>query len=792
MSEIQLLQGDCLDQLKNLDDNSIDSIVTDPPYGLGDNLYKRVNKTVRKSFNIMLPDFNESNAKRIQYSSFSFKSGLCPDLSRCESIPAIKSRVAMPEGSIHFDSDIEVRKIEIDRSTVSSSFPISNTVLMDKVDSNGCKFIGNFIFDFGDSIDFTADDVFSGNFGQFSNGFFSVPISSIFSSCFPNLGVDFPFPIFRNGILDIVWGSNDMGNDAVGHSFAFTEDRAEDVPVLTFDMRGTSDNTIATVSTQKSDTFTNFIRPKLVRTSSAASGLSTMLQPVRVSFVLDTANGTSPEYFFHLYLPKNLLNSISNIYKNSSGFMGKSWDNSVPSAEIWAECLRVLKPGGHLLAFAGTRTQHRMAVNIEDAGFEIRNIIAWVYGSGFPKSQNVGKAIDKRGGKSVSWFGPWFRAWRKEKGISQKQVAALFLSKTGGHTGCVANWELGFNLPTPQQFNLIRDTFDLPFGSMEEAEREVVGRAKGAASQKTESLGKFEPEYDITASATDEAKQWDGWGTALKPALEPITVARKPLTGTVADNVLEHGTGAINIDGCRVGNEMITSLPSRNSDNHHFAQDEWTKTSAIGEKRTYEGRFPANLIHDGSDEVIDLFPVTGASRATPRNNGEFKSVAKGRESPQVTFGHNDNGGSAARFFYCAKANKKDRNEGLEDIDAKSTANKGNGLSRVCLKCGISQRGDEVCQDEDNCPKEWVNPPKKNNHPTVKPTDLMCYLVRLVTPPNGTVLDPFMGSGSTGKACMTEGFNFVGIELDPDYIEIARARIEAAKPDSTLNNFIDWE
>ena len=431
----------------------------------------------------------------------------------------------------------------------------------------------------------------------------------------------------------------------------------------------------------------------------------------------------------------------------------------------------------------------------------VRNGQAFTTGnSGFPKSQNVSKAIDKSGGRSrmhleaKESLAREITACREAAGVSRRELSSWFPE----YSAVTANWErldAGFRVPSESAYKVLIDCLGIEDNWRDMVRAEDMRRKYGGVTSNRRGdntvygLGHSGTEYQST---TDAAKQWDGWGTALKPALEPITVARKPLTGTVAANVVEHGTGAINIDGCRVGNEMITSLPSRNSDNHHFAQDEWTKTSAIGEKRTYEGRFPANLIHDGSDEVIDLFPVTGASKATPRNNGEFKSVAKGRESPQVTFGHNDNGGSAARFFYCAKANKKDRNEGLEDIDAKSTANKGNGLSRVCLKCGISQRGDEVCQDEDNCPKEWVNPPKKNNHLTVKPTDLMCYLVRLVTPPNGTVLDPFMGSGSTGKACMTEGFNFVGIELDPDYIEIARARIEAAKPDNTLNNFIDWE
>ena len=344
-------------------------------------------------------------------------------------------------------------------------------------------------------------------------------------------------------------------------------------------------------------------------------------------------------------------------------FMGKRWDYDVPSVEVWYECLRVLKPGGHLLAFAGTRTQHRMAVRIEDAGFEIRDMIAWVYGSGFPKSLDVSKAIDKHGGASVAWFGPWFRKWRTEHGITQKQVAALFPSKTGGLTGCVANWELGFNLPTPDQFNLIRDTFGLPFDSIEAAEREVVAQQRGTvlAVAPGQDNDRSSTTLDITAPATPAAQQWAGWGTALKPALEPITVARKPLTGTVAANVLEHGTGALNVDGCRVGDAS--------------------------------GRWPANLIHDGSEEPAALL------------------------------------GDAARFFYCAKASRSDRGEG-------------------------------------------------NNHPTVKPTDLMRYLCRLVTPPGGTVLDPFTGSGSTGKAAALEGFHFLGIEREAEYLDIARARIRA--------------
>lgn len=301
-------------------------------------------------------------------------------------------------------------------------------------------------------------------------------------------------------------------------------------------------------------------------------------------------------------------------------FMGKKWDYDVPSEELWRQCFRVLKAGGHMLCFAGTRTQHRMAVRIEDAGFEIRDMIAWVYGSGFPKSLDVSKAIDKAAG----------------------------------------------------------------------VEREVVGKA--TCRRDDGSVYAVGHSGNITSNEplTAAAAAWQGWGTALKPALEPITVARKPLIGTVAENVLQHGTGAINVDGCRVGE-----------------------------------RWPANFIHDGSEEVVALFPYSKSVGGDGYKNSMFAGGKK-------TGGHGlGDAGSAARFFYCAKASKRDRDEG-------------------------------------------------NNHPTVKPTDLMRYLCRLVTPPDGIVLDPFMGSGSTGKAAVLEGFRFIGIEREEEYCEIAKARIKHAQ------------
>ena len=379
-------------------------------------------------------------------------------------------------------------------------------------------------------------------------------------------------------------------------------------------------------------------------------------------------------------------------------FMNKTWDQSGVAFEVetWRKCYDLRKPGGYLLAFGGSRTYHRMACAIEDAGFEIRDQVMWVYGSGFPKSLDISKAIDKHGGKSVSWFGEWLRKWRAENGITQKEVAKLFPSKTGNMTGCVANWELGFNLPTAEQFTKICRTFNLPFESIEEAEREVIEQKRvhrNSASWETTKgmLAVGEQNFDTTAPATPEAQQWHGWGTALKPAHEPIVMARKPLEEkTVAGNVLKHGTGAINIDGCRVetdeqlkagGNLRTNSGDTRQGKALGMFQDNTPNTYMQND----QGRFPANLIHDGSEEVVGEFPQTGASSDRPRNNKvpTGKGGIYGHYEPVVTHGHSDSG-SAARFFkscpadeadyacfiYCAKASKAERNMGCEGLEEK--------------------------------------------------------------------------------------------------------------------------
>jgi DNA modification methylase len=410
-------------------------------------------------------------------------------------------------------------------------------------------------------------------------------------------------------------------------------------------------------------------------------------------------------------------------------FMGKKWDYDVPGEDIWRECLRVLKPGGHLLAFAGTRTQHRMAVRIEDAGFEIRDMIAWVYGSGFPKSLDVSKAIDKCNGETGRLLK--FTEWMRTTGLAARQINKITETNMGSHYLTAASQPA---IPTPALWALLRPHCgDVPewvdqLVQRIEAEREVVGqgwridRKEGAVNY---GGGTPDGTYAITAPATPEAQQWDGWGTALKPALEPITVARKPFKGTVAANVLEHGTGAINIDGCRVPGSYETRNRQNDGGNSMFGMG-----AGGGAFVPAEGRWPANLIHDGSDEVVGLFPESKGQQGAisgKEPSGKTNAVYGEYQQRNESEPRNDSG-SAARFFYCAKASKADRNEG-------------------------------------------------NTHPTVKPTDLMRYLCRLVTPPGGIVLDPFMGSGSTGKAAMLDGFRFIGIEREAEYLEIAKQRMQ---------------
>jgi site-specific DNA-methyltransferase (adenine-specific) len=365
------------------------------------------------------------------------------------------------------------------------------------------------------------------------------------------------------------------------------------------------------------------------------------------------------------------------------GFMGKAWDASgiAYDVTVWAQCLRVLKPGGHLIAFGGSRTYHRLAVAIEDAGFEIRDQIQWIYGSGFPKSLDVSKAMDKQAG-AVRTDGA--REWQGGQ-------------RSGG----------------------------------------ILGTNHG-----TQTLTKYD------APSTDLAKQWHGWGTALKPAHEPAVLARKPLRGTVADTVAQWRTGALNIEGTRVGGDG--------------------------------GRWPSNVILD-EEAALVLDGQSGRSKCAKPN----PSIPYGqcvRTETNIVFNkglsrnipgvapYGDSGG-ASRFFYVAKASKAEREAGLHYEE--------------WHKAGVMQGRQDGSLGA-------ITSPRANHHPTVKPLALMRYLVRMVTPPGGVVLDPFMGSGSTGCAAVREGFDFVGIDLTPEYVAIAQKRIDWHAVTSPLDNVATME
>lgn len=369
------------------------------------------------------------------------------------------------------------------------------------------------------------------------------------------------------------------------------------------------------------------------------------------------------------------------LYKRASaGFMGKQWDTGDTAFDpaFWAEVLRVLKPGAHLVAFGGTRTYHRLVCAIEDSGFEIRDQLAWLFGSGFPKSHDVSKGIDRAAG-----------AERPEGEMRENGRGA---------------WNLKINNHGPGQTG--------------------IGHADG--SKKV---------YRETLPATDSARQWQGWGTALKPAHEPICLARKPLIGTVAANVLQHGTGALNIDASRVDATDNTTKAER------YAGDrsrENYRTGTTGATiPTDQGRWPANVIHDGSEEVLRHFPESDGQQGDVRGTEPSEPLGAntyGRMKDRVAASARLDSGSAARFFYTAKADADDR--------------------------------------------------LGSKHPTVKPVDLMAYLIKLVTPPGGLVLDPFAGSGTTGMACMREGFSSILIEREAEYVEDIRRRLLHVKGEDT--------
>lgn len=459
------------------------------------------------------------------------------------------------------------------------------------------------------------------------------------------------------------------------------------------------------------------------------------------------------------HMPDNCVDTVITDPPYGLSFMGKDWDHGIPGVRFWCEILRVAKPGAICLAFGGTRTYHRLVCVIEDAGWEIRDCIQWIYGSGFPKSLDISKAIDRQRNDYTLHVTKWVNAAVKRSGRTYAEILHYFgFNEGSGQIGhwtalsqgaqpVVPNWEqwqqlkslLGFSDEMDVEVWQLNGRKGKPSDNWDK--REMIGeKASGLSGGTGNTVGKFTDSrnerglIDITAPYTDAAKLWDGWGTALKPAYEPICVAMKPLDGTFAQNAVKHGVAGLNIDGGRVPTNGETPQGSGKGSKHSRFGQVASSHGNDGNITPPQGRWPANVIHDGSEEVVGRFPMTqsgkmiaGQRRKASQSKGGYHDNFPDEATAIDTYGDN---GSAARFFYCAKASKAERGE-------------------------------------------------NNNHPTVKPLALIQYLCRLTaTPTGGIILDPFLGSGTTAVAAKELGRQFIGIEIEEESCRIAETRLQA--------------
>lgn len=458
-----------------------------------------------------------------------------------------------------------------------------------------------------------------------------------------------------------------------------------------------------------------------------------------------------------------------------SGFMGKSWDSFVPGPEVWREVLRVLKPGGHALVFSGTRTYDLTVLAMRIAGFEIRDQLAWMYGSGFPKSLDVSKAIDACNGNATAWraFSSAYNDAVKASAYTHADIDRALSIKS---SSCYwARLDHRGGMPPRHHWEQVRAMLGLPATFVrlyDEAEREVIGQKRStqlavAPGQGAERSGVT---LDETAPATPEAAAWSGWGTALKPAQEPIVLARKPLAGTVAANVLAHGTGGINVDGCRIGTEDMSAQWDRTwNDNSGEMGGRYSQAGRDAGKVVPPGRWPANVLFDEAAAAMldeQTGDVKGQQSGTTGNEPSDRtaSVYSRGTARKPTQPRGDTGG-ASRFYYVAKTSRAEREAGLDHLPKRSAGeltdrtDGSDGLKSPRAGAGRTSEG------------------RANTHPTVKPLALMRWLVRLITPPGGIVLDPYCGSGSTLCAAVQEDVGAaIGIELTPEYVPIIEGRV----------------
>lgn len=800
-----VINKDCIEGLRGMADNSVDSIVTDPPYELSNDGKQSANGIF---FEFAFPKHSKIESHLTGGNELALLINEIIGLSSVRGVPAPPSSVPVVSVALDNDSAFGEQNIEY---RPESSIGIPSDRAGGNIEPQNTQHLGCFALKLTDSaqlfqiLNEVGSGFVSGGLGVgFVGGAARLP--SLLRGLGAVVSFDDHVGVFNLALADLVR----TGTGAAGGA------------MLRFNLAGGAVEHLSAASALLFTAVLQSAGAHLVRAESAASSLPPMFESRRIRIInIAAGRALSLDLIVH---PQSV---------SSTGFMGKEWDGSkiAYSVELWREALRVLKPGGHLLAFSGSRTYHRMTCAIEDAGFEIRDQIMWVYSQGFPKSMN----LDREKGKTICGCDtlPYDHEETKQKteydlrfvrggdvstAISHEKECGEVLQQsvpeqsassekleTANDVRCrqsgmegrsdvqKASWELRpgeIRAPGNQnnqsidgQERWVCDGASPSNGNVDTQNATPYGNSSPYRSQSTEQLtqqsgtvaGQSQPQNGGAwpiCRGCGKPRIPSGLGTALKPAHEPICVARKPLVGTVAANVLAYGTGAIHIDACRVATNGEQPKGSG-------ARESWRAMEGRADLQDHgenvtppAGRWPANLIHDGSDEVLAAFPdAKGQQGFVGEKHGERPSInTYGDYGPRPDTPPRGDTGSAARFFYCAKASKRDRDEGLADFPKLKAGNVSNTSGQHITR---RDEGYEVS-------------PRANNHPTVKPTDLMRYLCRLVTPPGGTVLDPFTGSGSTGKAALLEGFAFIGFELSAEYAEIANARIMHAVLTAAVN------
>lgn len=752
-TDTRITLGDCVEVMAGMEAESVDAVVCDPPYGLSSPGKANLHCLSRLLAEIELPQFDQGNTETTEGGNLPGISRSGPFLCRVDGTLGILSRVSVPESPVDLKRT-PITKEKINTSTESTGHGVSNGGLTDKSNIERNQDLGDFVLQLADSRNPAGCDGACSCFGEFSFGVLTMSvIPPAASSCRGALG---RFGIARGN--SVIGRGNYAGGETEGSSPVMTTPGTIDRAVLRLDMRRGTGELFPADGTLNFDPLAKLYPCGFVPTSTGTGDVSPVFDSLRVNIINDFANWT-----FTLHYPRSLKNLLDD--NTTGGFMGKEWDGlgaTPQSAYRWharwaTEALRVLKPGGHLLAFGGTRTVHRLTCALEDVGFSIRDQLCYMFGSGFPKSHDIGKAIDRELG-------------------AEREVIGKSTRHGGGIVGAGSSYELPPIVP------------------------------------------------DITAPATDAAKKWDGFGSNLKPGHEIIIVARKKLIGTLAQNVLEHGTGGINVDGCRLA-PMAENDPNRRGLGYGFTKNDYDKKSVFcnSEQRTQydttKGRWPANVVlsHSPNCERVGVKRVKNTSGSvsgfepskpvnadaecySERERVSFERHADpdgletvedwrcvpscpvamlDQQSGELKSGGGVKHRSAKDYEISLTGWKQKWNDGPEH-----EPNTG-GASRFYKTVSVEPKEIEAdarffyCSKSSRAERSAGMPEGQvSNHPTQKPIKLMRWLVRLVTPPGGLVLDPFTGSGSTGIAARLEGFHFLGIEQDPHYIEIARARVGA--------------